>query len=44
MATAKDFRRIAFSLEGTIEAPHFDRAAFTVRRIYATPDGGKSAN
>jgi hypothetical protein len=36
MATAKDFRRIALSLEGTIEAPHFDRTAFKVKRIYAT--------
>src|SRR5580693_2912553 len=36
MATAKDFRRIALSLEGTTEAPHFGRTAFKVRRIYAT--------
>lgn len=36
MATAQDLRRIALSLEGTIEAPHFDRTAFKVRRIYAT--------
>jgi hypothetical protein len=45
MATAQDFRRVALSLEGTIEAPHFDRTAFKVRRIYATlaPDG-KTAN
>ena len=45
MATAKDFRRIALSLEGTTEAPHFDRTAFKVRRIYATlVADGKSAN
>jgi hypothetical protein len=45
MATAKDFRRIALSLHGTTEAPHFDRAAFKVRRIYATlAADGKSAN
>ena len=45
MATAKDFRRLALSLEGTTEAPHFDRAAFKVRRIYATLGAdGKSAN
>ena len=45
MATAKDFRRLALSLEGTTEAPHFDRAAFKVRRIYATlAADGKSAN
>jgi hypothetical protein len=36
MATARDLRRIALSLEGTTEAPHFDRTAFKVRRIYAT--------
>jgi hypothetical protein len=33
---ATDLRRIALSLEGTIEAPHVDRAAFKVKRIYAT--------
>jgi len=45
MATAKDFRRIALSLPGTTEAPHFERTAFKVRRIYATlaPDG-RTAN
>ncbi len=36
MATAKDFRDAALSLEGTSEAPHFDRRAFKARRIYAT--------
>lgn len=36
MADADDFRRIALSLAGTVEAPHFDRAAFKVARIYAT--------
>jgi hypothetical protein len=36
MATAEDLRRIALSLEGTSEAPHFDRRAFKVRRTYAT--------
>ena len=36
MATAKDFRRVALSLEGTTEAPHFDRTAFKVKRIFAT--------
>jgi hypothetical protein len=45
MATAKDFRRIALALEGTTEAPHFDRTAFKVRRIYATlAADGKTAN
>jgi hypothetical protein len=36
MATARDLRRIALSLDGTLEAPHFDRMAFRVNRIYAT--------
>jgi len=36
MATAADLRRIALSLTGTTEAPHFDRMAFKVARIYAT--------
>lgn len=45
MATAKDLRRVALALEGTSEAPHFDRAAFKVKRIYVTlAADGKSAN
>ncbi len=45
MATGKDLRRIALSLEGTTEAPHFDRAAFKVARIYVTmPADGLTAN
>ena len=45
MATAKDLRRMAMALEGTTEAPHFDRAAFKVARIYVTLAGdGKTAN
>lgn len=36
MATSRDFRKICLSLEGTTEAPHFDRRAFKVKRIYAT--------
>jgi hypothetical protein len=45
MATGHDLRRLALSLEGTTEAPHFDRAAFKVARIYVTlaPDR-KTAN
>ena len=45
MATAKDLRRLALSLPGTTEAPHFDRIAFKVKRIYVTlaPDG-RTAN
>ncbi|MFN3349744.1 MmcQ/YjbR family DNA-binding protein [Pseudorhodoplanes sp.] len=45
MAKASDLRRVALSLEGTTEAPHFDRAAFRVRRIYVTlAADGKTAN
>ena len=36
MASDTDLRRIALSLAGTSEAPHFDRAAFKVARIYVT--------
>ncbi len=45
MADAKDLRRIALSLAGTTEAPHFDRTAFRVARIYATlASDGRTAN
>ena len=45
MATAKDLRRLALALEGTSEAPHFDRAAFKVARIYVTlAADGQTAN
>ena len=45
MATARDLRRIALALAGTSEAPHFDRSAFKVRRIYATlAADGETAN
>ena len=45
MTSGKDLRRIALSLEGTVEAPHFDRAAFKVARIYVTlAADGRSAN
>ena len=45
MATGQDLRRMALALEGTTEAPHFDRAAFKVARIYVTlAAGGRSAN
>lgn len=36
MATAADLHRLAGMLEGTSEAPHVDRTAFKVARIYAT--------
>ncbi len=45
MATAADLREFAFALEGTTAAPHFDRTAFKVARIYATlAADGLSAN
>ena len=45
MTTAAQFRKIALSLEGTSSAPHFDRTAFKVARIYATlASDGKTAN
>lgn len=45
MATGKDLRRCALALEGTTEAPHFDRAAFRVARIYVTLTAdGRTAN
>jgi hypothetical protein len=36
MASSTDLRRIALSLAGTTEAPHFDRIAFKAARIYVT--------
>ena len=36
MATAADLRRVALALPGTTEAPHFDRTAFKIARIYVT--------
>ena len=45
MATGRDLRRMALALQGTTEAPHFDRAAFKVHRIYVTlAADGKTAN
>jgi hypothetical protein len=45
MATAEDLRRMALALKGTAEAPHFDRAAFKVARIYVTlAADGRTAN
>jgi hypothetical protein len=45
VATAATFRKIALTLEGTTEAPHFDRAAFKVARIYVTlAADGRTAN
>ena len=42
MADGADLRRMALALPGTTEAPHFDRAAFKVDRIFVTLDGGSS--
>ena len=36
MALAADLRRLAMALPSTTEAPHFDRAAFKVDRIFVT--------
>ena len=45
MATGGDLRRMALALEGTTEAPHFERAAFKVARIYVTlAADGRTAN
>ena len=45
MANADDFSRLAFALDGTLAAPHFDRTAFRAARIYATlAADGLSAN
>jgi uncharacterized protein len=45
MATGKDLRRLALALEGTTEAPHFDRTAFKAARIYVTlAADGRTAN
>ncbi len=46
MISAARFREIALSMEGAIEVPHMERAAFrTKRRIFATlPPDGQSAN
>ncbi len=45
MATGADLRQAALALEGTVESPHFDRAAFKVARIYVTlAADGRSAN
>lgn len=45
MASAADLRTIALTLPGTTEAPHFDRAAFRVDRIYVTlAADGRTAN
>jgi hypothetical protein len=45
MASGDDLRRIALSLPGVSEAPHFDRLAFRAARIFTTLAADrKSAN
>lgn len=45
MATGDDLRRLALKLDGAVESPHFERAAFKVARIYATlAADGRTAN
>src|ERR1700722_1607428 len=45
MASGEDLRRIALSLAGVTEAPHFDRLAFRAARIFTTLAGDRqSAN
>lgn len=45
MVSARDVIRIAMALDGTQQAPHFDRTAFKVARIYATlAHDGRSLN
>jgi hypothetical protein len=45
MADGADLRRMALALPGTTEAPHFDRSAFRVDRIFVTLDAsGQTAN
>lgn len=45
MADSADLRRMALALPGATEAPHFDRSAFKVDRIFVTLDAaGETAN
>jgi hypothetical protein len=45
MTSSSEFRKIAMSLDGVTEAPHFDRQAFKVKRLFATLAGdGTSVN
>jgi hypothetical protein len=45
MADGADLRRMALALPGTTEAPHFNRVAFKVDRIFVTLDAdGGTAN
>ena len=43
--TSEEFRELALSFNGSMEAAHFDRRAFKCRRIFATlPADGGTAN
>jgi hypothetical protein len=45
MANAESFTAAALALPGAVSAPHFDRTAFKVKRIFATlAADGLSAN
>jgi hypothetical protein len=45
MADVEDLRRLALAINGTSEAPHFERTAFKIDRIYATlPKDSQTAN
>ncbi len=45
MVTTQKFIDLALDLDGTVEAPHFERTAFKVKRIFVTLAGdGKTAN
>lgn len=45
MITNERFRELALSLEGATEKPHFDRASFRTKRIFATlHEPSRSAN
>ncbi|MFC0240508.1 MmcQ/YjbR family DNA-binding protein [Rhodopseudomonas telluris] len=45
MTNGRTLRRLALQLDGTTEAPHFDRMAFKVARTYVTlAADGLSAN
>ena len=41
MAKAEDLRGLAMALEGTSEAPHFDRAALRADRMFVTLDASE---
>lgn len=41
MATAKMLRDLALALEGTVEAPFYERLAFRVRRVYVRLSGDR---